>query len=325
MRGRSAKRGQISIFSEGRRTVAVMWRVAAACVLVALAACARPDDRRSIALVAKAMDSEFWIAVRDGARAAAEGKDVQLSVLAPDREINIDQQVAILEDQIQRGADVLVVAPTGSAQVLPVLEQAVSRRIPVVLVDADAPLAGKASYVGTDNKAGGALAARHLSERIGSGKVALISGVPGNQSQDDRAEGFTATLSGAPGIQLVARQPANSERALGMTVMENILTAHPDLRGVFATNDQMALGAVQAVEARGLRGKVLVVGFDATAEAVQAIQEGRMSASVAQRPFEMGRKSVEAALALLEGRSVEPRIDTGTELVTEANAASYRK
>ena len=298
---------------------------AVCCALAALTACGRTEDRRSIALVAKAMDSEFWIAVRDGARAAASGKDVQLSVLAPDREINIDQQVGILEDQIQRGADVLVVAPTGSAQVVPVLEQALSRKIPVILVDADAPLAGKSTYVGTDNKAGGALAAQHIAERIGTGKVALISGVPGNQSQDDRAEGFVTALAKVPGVQLAARQPANSERSLGMTVMENILTAHPDLRAVFATNDQMALGAVEALDARGLRGKVVVVGFDATAEAVQAIQEGRMSASVAQRPFEMGRQSVEAALAILDGRSVAPRIDTGTELVTQANAAKYRK
>jgi ribose transport system substrate-binding protein len=305
-------------------SVKVRW-IAACCVIMALAACGRRQEQRSIALVAKAMDSEFWIAVRDGARAAADGKDVQLSVLAPDREINIDQQVAILEDQIQRGADVLVVAPTGSAQVVPVLEQAVNRKIAVVLVDADAPLTGKSSYVGTDNRAGGALAARHLIERIGSGKVALISGVPGNQSQDDRAQGFVETLAATPGIQLVSRQPANSERSLGMTVMENILTAHPDLRGVFATNDQMALGAVEALDARGLHGKVLVVGFDATAEAIKAITEGRMSASVAQRPFEMGRKSVEAALAILDGKPVEARIDTGTELVTSANAASYRK
>jgi ribose transport system substrate-binding protein len=306
--------------------LSLTFRLAVACfALLALSTCARKAEQRSIALVAKAMDSEFWISVREGARAAAAGKDVQLSVLAPDREINIDQQVAILEDQIQRGADVLVVAPTGSAQVVPVLEQALGKKIPVVLVDADAPLPGKSSYVGTDNKAGGALAARHIIERVGTGKVALISGVPGNQSQDDRAQGFTEALANTPAIQLVSRQPANSERSLGLTVMENILTAHPDLRGVFATNDQMALGAVEALEARGFRGKVFVVGFDATKEAVQAITEGRMSASVAQRPFEMGRKSVEAALALLDGRSVEPRIDTGTELVTQANAANYRK
>lgn len=283
-------------------------------------------DTKTIALVPKAMDSEFWLAVRDGARKAVEGRnDVVLSVLAPDREINVDQQVAILEDQIQRGARALVVAPAGSAQVVPVLQNAISRGIPVVLVDADADLPGKASYAGTDNRAGGALAAKHVIERVGTGKIALISGVPGNQSQDDRAAGFLETISTAPGLQIVARQPANSERSLGLTVMENILTAHPDIKAVFATNDQMALGAVEAIQARKPQAGIVVVGFDATAEAVRAIVEGRMSASVAQRPFEMGRRSVEAALALIDGRTVEARIDTGTELVTSANAAGYQK
>lgn len=301
-------------------TVAVLF-------VAALGGCNRGSGgTRTIAFVPKAMDSEFWLKVRDGAQKAVEGRaDITLSVLAPDREINVDQQVSILEDQIQRGAKALVVAPAGSAQVVPVLQNAIARGIPVVLVDADAPLEGKSSYAGTDNRAGGALAARHVIDKVGSGKIALISGVPGNQSQDDRAAGFLETIATAPGLQVVARQPANSERSLGLTVMENILTAHPDIKAVFATNDQMALGAVEAIRARKPEAGIVVVGFDATGEAVQAIVEGRMSASVAQRPFEMGRRSVEAALALLDGKTVEPRIDTGTELVTSANAAAYKK
>jgi ribose transport system substrate-binding protein len=303
---------------------------AAALAMAALfaAGCGRGagTDTKTIALVPKAMDSEFWLAVRDGAQKAMEGRaDVTLSVLAPDREINVDQQVAILEDQIQRGAKALVVAPAGSAQVAPVLQDAISRGIPVVLVDTDAPLPGKASYAGTDNRAGGALAARHVIERVGAGKIAIITGVPGNQSQDDRAAGFLETIATVPALQVVGRQPANSERSLGLTVMENLLTAHPDIKAVFATNDQMALGAVEAIQARKPGAGIVVVGFDATSEAVQAIVEGRMSASVAQRPFEMGRRSVEAALALIDGKTVEPRIDTGTELVTSANAAGYKK
>lgn len=289
-------------------------------------ACGRGTNGKTIALVPKAMDSEFWLAVGAGAREAAAARgDVTLSIVAPDREINIDQQVSILEDQLRRGVRVLIVAPTGSAQVIPVLEQAASRKIPVILVDTDAPFAGKASYIGTDNRAGGALAARHIISTIKEGAVALIHGVPGNQSQDDRAAGFEDALRSAPGVTIAARQPANSERALGMTVMENILTAHPGLKAVFATNDQMALGAMEAVDARGLGGKIAIVGFDATQEAVRAIQEGKMSASVAQRPAEMGRRSVQAALAIVDGKKVEPRIDTGTELVTKENAASYLK
>jgi ribose transport system substrate-binding protein len=293
-----------------------------------IAACNRDggNGKKTIAFVPKAMDSEFWLTMRAGAEKAIEGRDdVVLSVLAPDREINVDQQVSILEDQIQRGAKALVVAPAGSAQVLPVLQDAIGRSIPVILVDSDAPLSGKASYAGTDNRAGGTLAAKHVIEKVGSGKIAIITGVPGNQSQDDRAAGFLETIATVPGLQIVSRQPANSERSLGLTVMENILTAHPDIKAVFATNDQMALGAVEAIKARSPQAGIAVVGFDATAEAVQAIIDGTMSASVAQRPFEMGRRSVEAALALIDGRTVEPRIDTGTELVTTLNAKGYKK
>ncbi|MDQ3419011.1 MAG: sugar ABC transporter substrate-binding protein [Acidobacteriota bacterium] len=305
-------------------------RVATAIAVAALlvAGCNRGggDNKKTIALVPKAMDSEFWLSMREGAQKAIEGRDdVVLSVLAPDREINVDQQVSILEDQIQRGARALVVAPAGSAQVMPVLQDAIGRGIPVVLVDSDAPLPGKSAYAGTDNRAGGTLAGRHVIEKVVTGKIAIITGVPGNQSQDDRAAGFLETIATVPGLQVVTRQPANSERSLGLTVMENILTAHPDIKAVFATNDQMALGAVEAIMARSPKAGIVVVGFDATAEAVQAIIEGRMSASVAQRPFEMGRRSVAAALALIDGRTVEPRIDTGTELVTAANAQGYKK
>ena len=282
-----------------------------------------------IALVTKAMDSEFWLVMADGAKAAAAARPgVKLSIVAPDREINIDQQVTILEDQTRKGVKALVVSPAGSAQILSALEQATQRGVPVILVDTDAPFDKKVTYIGTNNRRGGQLAAKGLAEAIGSAhaEVALISGVPGNESQDERALGFIdAVASEYPNLKLVAQQPGNSERALGLTVMENILTAHPNVKGVFATNDQMALGAMEALEARGLRGKVKIVGFDATKEAVQATVDGRLAGSVAQNPFLMGQRGVEAALAALDGKPVEKRLDTGTELVTAANAAKYLK
>lgn len=288
-------------------------------------ACQRGPEDVTIALVTKAMDSEFWLSVAEGAKAgAAERPGVKLTIVAPDREINVDQQVSILEDQVRRGVKALVVSPAGSAQVMSALELASSRGIPVVLVDTDAPFAKKVTYIGTDNRRGGQLAAKCLVDRLaGKGEVALISGVPGNESQDARAQGFIDAVAQVPGMRLVAQQPANSERSLGLTVMENILTAHPDVKGVFATNDQMALGAMEALDARGLRGKIAIVGFDATKEAVQATVDGKLAGSVAQNPRAMGQKGVEAALAALAGRPVEKRIDTGTELVTKENAEKY--
>ena len=302
-------------------------KLAAAALLAGLAAgaCNRGREDVTIALVTKAMDSEFWLMVAAGAKAgAAERPGVKLTIVAPDREINVDQQVSILEDQVRRGVKALVVSPAGSAQVMSALELASSRGIPVVLIDTDAPFAKKVSYIGTDNRRGGQLAAKCLVDRLaGKGEVALISGVPGNESQDARAQGFIDAVALVPGMKLVAQQPANSERSLGLTVMENILTAHPDVKGVFATNDQMALGAMEALDARGLRGKVAIVGFDATKEAVQATVDGKLAGSVAQNPRAMGQKGVEAVLAALDGRPVEKRIDTGTELVTKENAEKY--
>ena len=300
--------------------------VAALSVVAALgAACNRGRTETQIALVTKAMDSEFWLTVAEGAKAAAAARpDVKLLIGAPDREINVDQQVSILEDQVRRGVKALVVSPAGSAQVMSALEQAGQRGIPVILIDTDAPYEGKVTYIGTDNRKGGQLAARCLIDKLGGkGEVALISGVPGNESQDARARGFVDAIAQVPEMKLVAQQPANSERSLGLTVMENILTAHPQVKGVFCTNDQMALGAMEALEARSQRGKVLIVGFDATKEAVQAAVDGKLAGSVAQNPRAMGQRGVEAALAAIEGRSVDKRIDTGTELVTAENAAKY--
>lgn len=188
---------------------------------LALQGCSRPPEKKVIALVTKAMDSEFWLVLADGAKAAAAANpSYELVISAPDREINVDQQVSILENQVRRGVKALVVSPAGSAQVVSTLEQAASRGIPVVLVDTDAPFAKKSSYIGTDNAKGGALAAIGLVAAIGTaGEVAVISGVPGNESQDARAKGFLDEIAKTPGIKIVAQQPGNSERQLGLTVM----------------------------------------------------------------------------------------------------------
>ena len=288
---------------------------------------ARNSNTIDIALVTKALDSEWWQRVKAGADEAARANPgVRLAVLAPEREVNIDQQVSILEDQITKKVSALAVAPAGVAEILPVLEKAKAAGIPVVIMDTDINWPGKLCYVGADNKHAGRLAADFIVKAIGGkGKVAVIRGILGIATHEDRLAGFRDGIAAAPGVEIVAVQPANSERALGMSVMENLLTTHPDLKAVFATNDQMALGAVEAVAARNLTGKVLVVGVDATAEAVRAIQAGRLAADVALHPEALGSKSVEAAIRVAKGESVQPKIDTGETLVTQENAAQFLK
>ena len=301
----------------------------AAMLLLSVGGCNRTDVSRKhrIVIVTKALDSEFWLTLKSGAEEAArQHPDVELSVLAPEREINIDQQVSILEDQILKKVSALAVVPGGIAEVTPVLDKAKAAGIPVLIVDNDTPWPGKLCYIGTDNRVGGKLAGDYLVKTLGGhGKVVIIRGVLGVVSHDDRVAGFQDAIAQAPGIQLVTIQPANSERALGLTVMENLLTSHPDLNAVFATNDQMALGAMEGVAAQHLSGKILVVGFDAGKEAVRAVKSGAVAAVIAQYPANMGKQAVEASIKAIQGQPVPKVIDTGTALVTKENADEFLK
>jgi ribose transport system substrate-binding protein len=297
-------------------------------LLLSVVGCNRPDmARKRIVIVTKALDSEFWQTLKSGAEEAArQHPDIELSVLAPEREINIDQQVSILEDQILKKVSALAVVPGGIAEVTPVLDKAKAAGIPVLIVDNDTTWPGKLCYIGTDNRAGGKLAGDYLVKMLGGhGKVAIIRGILGVVSHDDRVAGFQDAIAQAPGIQIVTIQPANSERALALTVMENLLTSHKDLNAVFATSDQMALGAVEGVAAQHSSGKIFVVGFDAGKEAVRAVKAGAMSAVIAQYPANMGKQAVEAAIKAIQGEPVPKLIDTGTALVTTENADEFLK
>jgi ribose transport system substrate-binding protein len=294
--------------------------------LLLTAGCNRGDvSRKRVVIVTKALDSEFWQTLKKGAEEAArQHPDIELSVLAPEREINIDQQVSILEDQILKKVSVLAVVPGGVAEVTPVLDRAKAAGIPVLIVDNDTPWQGKLCYIGTDNRVGGKLAGDYVVKTLGGqGKVAIIRGILGVASHEDRVAGFQEAIASASGIKLVTIQPANSERALALTVMENILTSNPDLNAVFVTNDQMALGAMEAVAARNLVGKIMIVGFDAGKEAVRAVKGGQMQAVIAQYPANMGTQAVEAAIKTIHGESLPKVIDTGTKLVTKENADEF--
>jgi ribose transport system substrate-binding protein len=295
--------------------------------LLLSASCGRGGRGKTldVALVTKALDSEWWQRVKAGAEDAAKANPgVHLAVLAPEREVNIDQQVSILEDQITKRVAALAVAPTGAAEVIPVLDRAHGAGIPVVIFDTDVNWPAKVSYVGSDNRRAGHIAGDYIVKILGGkGKVAVIRGILGVLTHEDRLAGFLEALRDAPGIECVAVQPANSERALGMSVMENLLTRYLDLRAVFATNDQMALGAVEAIAARNLTAKVAIIGVDATREAVRAVEAGRMAGDVAMYPEMLGRGAVEAAVKAARGEPVEKRIDTGEALVTKENAAQF--
>ena len=278
-----------------------------------------------VALVAKAMDSEFWQNVKQGAEeAAGQFDDVKLAVLAPTREINIDQQVNILEDQIIKRVSAISVAPCGSAEIIPMLEKAYSKDIPVISFGSDIEWDKKTSFVGTDNRLGGKLAGEYIVNALkGKGKIAVIRGILGIHDHEERVGGFLDVVKSEKGIEIVALQPANSERDLALSVMENILTSNPNLDAVFITSDQMALGALEAVEEHQLSGKLIIVGFDGGREAIQAVRDGRLTAEVAQNPYNIGRQAFLAAYRAAKDEAVDKRIDTGTELIYKSNVDEF--
>jgi ribose transport system substrate-binding protein len=317
---RRRTRGVIASPAGDPRIIRLLTALAAVGALLTLS-CGRANNARTleIVLVTKALDSEWWQRVKAGASEAASAEaGVVLHVVAPEREVNIDQQVAILEDQITKRVSAIAVAPTGASEIVPVLEKAKAAGIPVVVFDTDVNWAGKLSYVGSDNKRAGQIAGDYIAKSLGGkGKVAVIRGILGVATHEDRLAGFRGAIAKEPGIECVAVQPANSERALGMSVMENLLTTYPDLKAVFATNDQMALGAVEAIAARNLTGRVLVVGMDGTSEAVRAVKDGRLAADVAMHPEALGGGAVKAAIAAARHQPVAAVIDTGESLVTK--------
>ncbi len=283
------------------------------------------EYRYRITIVAKALDSEFWQKLKQGAeQAAKEFPDVGLSILAPTREINIDQQVNILEDQVMKRVSAIAVAPCSAAELFPVLNEAYAKNIPVISFGSDMEWKHKVSYVGTDNRLGGRLAGEFISRSLqGVGKVAVIRGILGIHDHEERVGGFLDAVKETGGIEVVAVQPANSERELALTVMENILMSHPDLNAVFITSDQMALGALEAIDAHHLFDKIISVGFDGGTEAILAVKAGRLTAEVAQDPYNMGRQAFLTALKAAKGKMVEKRIDTGTALITRSNVDKF--
>lgn len=290
-----------------------------------------PDDGPPrVALVLKTLNNSFFIDMEAGAREAASRLGVDLVVQAAEREIDVEKQMQIVENLIQTRVAALCITPSGSREIIPAIEKANRAGIPVVIVDtrvdpAAAAQAGVAiaSFVGSDNREGGRLAGEHLVEITGgSARVAVLEGIPGHETADSRLQGFQEALAAAPGVTVVASQPANWERDLGFNVFQNILQANPDVDAVFAANDMMALGAVEAIAAAERTGQIRVIGFDAVADAREAIEAGTMTASVAQLPVEMGRRAVETAVAILAGEDVPAEQTVPIKLVTRSGSGA---
>ena len=265
----------------------------------------------------------FWAAVEKGAREKAKELGVDLVVLAPPQESDITSQIAQIEDQMTKGVDGIALAPTDPDALAPIVEEALAEGTKVVFVDTNGKNKG-VTFIGTNNEMGAKLAADYICKNVPKGSdVAILQGIIVQSTGRFRADGSHKGLTEC-GLNIVAEQPADWDRAKGQAVMENILVGNPNIKAVFASNDNMALGAAEALKQAGVLDKVLLVGFDANPDAAVSILASEMSASVAQNPYNMGALSVENLMKLIKGEKLAPVIDTGTVLVTKENAAEYK-
>lgn len=265
----------------------------------------------------------FWAAVEAGAVQAGEELGVDVIVVAPPQESDVQAQITQIEDLIAQGVDGIALAPTDPNALAPVVDAAIAQGIPVVFVDTQGTNEG-VPFIGTNNEVGAALAAQYICDNVEEGSdVAILQGLVSQSTGQARAEGARAGLTEC-GLNIVAEQTAEWDRARGLSVTENILAGNPNIRAIFGSNDNMALGAVEALKQAAMLDQVMVVGFDANPDAANSIVAGEMTASVAQAPGNMGAFSIQALHDLANGEEVEAWIDTGTVLVDASNAAEYQ-
>jgi len=277
----------------------------------------RPQGEPSykIGLSLSTLNNPFFVTLRDGAQAAADQAGVELVVV--DAQDDPAREATNMEDLIQQGVDAILVNPTDADAVVPSIQKANEAGIPVFTIDRAASGGTIVSHIASDNVAGGGVAGEFLCEALGGqGKVVELEGIPGSSAARDRGQGFNTYVSSqCSGLEIVARQTANFDRAEGLSVFEDILQAQPEIDGTFAHNDEMILGAIQAAEAAGRAAEITFVGFDATDDAVAAVSAGRLAATIAQQPAEMGRLGVEEAVKYLNEESVEQYIPVELSLV----------
>lgn len=264
-----------------------------------------------IGLSVSTLNNPFFVTLADGAKEAAKDK---VEIIVTDAGNDTAKQASDIEDLISKNITVLIVNPVDSDASAPAVQAAVDAGIKVIAVDRAVNGVEVDATIASDNVEGAKMATEYLLKQVGEkSKVVEIEGIPGASAAIDRGKGFHEIADKS--LDVVAKQTANFDRAEGLTVMENILQSNPDIKGVFAHNDEMALGALEAIKSAGK--DIKVVGFDATDDAKAAVEEGTLLATVEQQPDLMGREAVENALKLINGEKIEKDIPVEVKLVTK--------
>ncbi|HSB15464.1 MAG TPA: substrate-binding domain-containing protein [Bryobacteraceae bacterium] len=284
-------------------------------LFLTLAACRR-EPERVIGVIPKGANHIFWQTVHAGAIKAALESGYKIEWNAPALEIDSSRQIEIVESMVNRRLAGIVLAPVDRRALIAVVERAARERVPVAIFDSGIDTDRRITYVATDNTEGGRIAARRLGEVLGGkGKVGIIGFMPGSASTMEREDGFQDEMRKRfPEVRIVGLQFGMADRAKAMAATENILTAHPDLAGLFADNESSSSGAVQALKSRGAR-EVKLVAFDASEQLIADLKAGWFDSLVVQNPFKMGYESTRAVIDHLAGRKPPALVDSGVTLV----------
>lgn len=273
-----------------------------------------------IGVVPKGANHIFWQSVHAGANKAAVEYGLTVEWNAPTLEVDASRQIAILDSMVNRRLAGIAVAPVDRTALISVVERAAQAGIPLAVFDSEIDTPRRITYVATNNREGGRMAARHIGEALsGEGKVAIIGFMPGSASTMEREQGFEEEIQRSyPKIRIVQKIFGMADRAKALAGTENILNAHPDLRGLFADNESSSAGAVLALKNRGTTN-IQTVAFDSNEQLVADLRTGQIGALVLQDPFRMGYESVKAIGMKLKGETPPALIDSGVFLVTRQN------
>ena len=268
----------------------------------------------TLALVVSTLNNPFFVTLKEGAEGKADELGYELLVL--DSQNDPAKELAAVEDVLNKDIKLLMINPTDSDAVRSAIRAANRKDVPVVTLDRGASGGDVISHVASDNIQGGMAAAQLIAKTLGGkGKVVELQGVPGTSAARDRGDGFNSKIAESSDIEVVASQAADFDRTKGLNVMENILQAQPEIDAVFAHNDEMALGAIKAIEAS--KRDIIVVGFDGTDDAVDAVKDGSMLATVAQQAAMIGALGVEAADMILKGETVPEYTPVPLQLIRQ--------
>lgn len=295
-------------------------------LVLGMSACNRGDvaaEGSKATLAVSTLNNPFFVDLRDGAQEEADKLGLQLNVV--DAQNDSATQANQLATAATDGSAGVIINAVDSDAASAGLAPVVSAELPIVAVDRSVGETEVASFVASDNVAGGEQAAKALAEALGGkGKIIVLEGVPGASSTNERGEGFDKGLAQFPEIEVVSSQPADYDRAKALDVATNLLQGNPEVAGVLAMNDEMALGAIQALGAKA-GADVKVVGFDGTEDGFTAVKNGTLLATIAQNPAELGRQSVQIISKVLAGETVESEVAVAVDTVNEENISEYAK